>query len=368
MQEQDKPSAPALKDIFDRDRLRHIAEETSAVSAHFDAHRFLALATENLDTLGIMQRMRQVATSLHAALPGPFDENVAVLHALAPRIKHNFASIALAEYVALYGEEYFDLSMEALRFFTPFGSSEFAVRPFLARELTRTLSVMEKWAGDEDEHVRRLASEGSRPRLPWSFQIKPLIADPAPVAPILERLKSDPSLYVRKSVANHLNDITKSHPDWVLDRLATWPLDNGHTAWIAKHALRSMIKRGEPRALALIGAGGKPKIRVDAMTITPAKIRLGERITLDARIVSTSGDRQRLVVDYAVHYVKKSGATGRKVFKLKEIDLAPLGACELSISQVVRDFTTRKHHAGHHRVELLVNGESVGESGFDLAL
>lgn len=277
-------------------------------------------------------------------------------------------SISLSEYVAFYGEEHFDLSMEALRFFTQFGSSEFAIRPFLARELSRTLAIMTTWADDENEHVRRLASEGSRPRLPWSFQIKPLIEDPTPVAPILDRLKNDPSLYVRKSVANHLNDITRDHPEWVLDRLGGWPIDNPHTAWIAKHALRSLIKKGDPKALTVVGASGKPLVEVTSFGVSPSKIALGQRLQIDGRIASTSDASQRLVVDYAVHYVKKNGAANRKVFKLKQVDLAPYASWDISISQVVRDFTTRKHHAGHHRVELLVNGESIAESGFDLSI
>lgn len=360
--------SPLLKEIFNRERLQHIAAQTAAVCPGFDTGPFLVLATENLDALGIMQRLRQVATSLHQTLPGGFAENVEVLYALAPRIDHGFASIALPEYVALYGEAHFDLSMDALRFLTRFGSSEFAVRPFLGRELQRTLAVMEGWARDDNEHVRRLASEGCRPRLPWSFQIRELIADPAPVGSILETLKSDPSPYVRKSVANHLNDITKDNPDWVLEKLERWPMEDGHTAWIVKHALRTMIKKGEPRALTLIGAGGKPAVRVDAFAVAPASISLGQRVRIDARLVSASEEQQRLVVDYAVHYVKKSGSPSRKVFKLRTIDLAPGAACELTAGQTVRDFTTRKHYAGHHRIELMVNGDILAEGGFDLAV
>lgn len=359
-------NSPLLKEIVNRQRLAHIAQETAAITRGFDAARFKALAMEDLDRLGIMQRLRRIATSLHLTLSGGFAEKVDVLCALAPRINHGFVSIALAEYVALYGQDHFDLSMKTLRFLTRFGSAEFAIRPFLARDLGRTLSVMEGWARDENEHVRRLASEGSRPRLPWSFQIKELVADPQPVAGILEALKCDPSLYVRKSVANHLNDISKNHPGWVLARLAQWPMDNPHTKWVARHALRTLIKKGDRGALAVIGAGSRPRVRVEDFAIAPGAITLGERITLGASVISTSDQPQRLVVDYAVHYVKKSGTPSRKVFKLKEMDLDPAGTCELSTGQLIRDFTTRKHYAGHHRVELIVNGEVLAESGFEL--
>lgn len=358
--------APALKEIFNRKRFEHFADETAAVLPGFDRARFMALATEGLDELGIMQRMRQTATSLHETLPQDFSRALAILEQLAPRIGHSFAAIALSEFVALYGQDHFDRSMEALKFFTRFGSSEFAIRPFLAGEFERTLAVMRGWVVDENEHVRRLASEGSRPRLPWSFQLKPLLADPSPTLPILEALKSDPSLYVRKSAANHLNDISKDNPDWLLERLAAWDIKDARTAWIVRHALRTMIKKGDVRALGLIGATGKAMVRVDAFSVAPSKIALGDRITLKAMIASMSDSPQKLVVDYAVHYVKKSGSASRKVFKLRETDLPASGAQEFSISQAVRDFTTRKHHAGFHRVELMLNGEVLAESGFDL--
>ena len=359
--------APALKEIFNRERLRHFARETEAVWPDFDQKRFMKLATSGLDELGIMQRMRQTAVSLHETLPEDFRRALPILGDLAPRIGHGFASITLSEFVALYGQKHFDLSLDALKFFTRFGSSEFAVRHFLVADFGRTIAVMRQWAEDEKEHVRRLASEGSRPRLPWSFQLRNLIADPSPTAPILEALKADPSLYVRKSVANHLNDIGKDHPDLLVERVSGWDLSDKHTAWIVRHALRTLIKKGDARALALIGTTGKAEVRVEAFAIEPAKIRLGERITTKARLASTSTAPQRLVIDYAVHYPKKNGIS-RKVFKLKETELLANAGCELAISQTVKDFTTRKHNAGFHRVELMVNGEVLAESGFELVV
>lgn len=359
--------APALKEIFNRERLRHFARETEAVWPDFDQKRFLKLATSGLDELGIMQRMRQTAVSLHETLPEDFRKALPILKELAPRIGHGFASITLSEFVALYGEKHFDLSLEALKFFTRFGSSEFAIRHFLVADFDRTVAVMRQWATDEDEHVRRLASEGSRPRLPWSFQLKNLIADPAPTGPILETLKADASLYVRKSVANHLNDIGKDHPDLLVERVSGWDFADKRTAWIVRHALRTLIKKGDARALALIGTTGKAEVKVEAFAVEPAKIRLGERITTRAKLASTSGAPQRLVIDYAVHYPKKNGIS-RKVFKLKETELLPNAGCELAISQTVKDFTTRKHSAGFHRVELMVNGEVLAETGFDLSV
>lgn len=361
-------AAPALKEIFDRARLAHIATETAALSPAFDTKRFMVLATDNLDALGIMQRMRQTAASLQATLPADFGQATEILGDLAPRIGHGFATIALCEYVALCGQEHFERSMRVLKLLTRYGSAEFAIRAFLARDFEPTLAVMRGWAQDDNEHVRRLASEGSRPRLPWSFNFKNLIADPSPTAPILEALKADPSLYVRKSVANHLNDITKDNPDWAIERVSGWDMDERTTAWIVRHALRTLVKKGDRRALALIGASGKPMVQVDAFAVGPARIALGDCIALTADIASTADAPQQLVADYAIHYVKKNGEASRKVFKLKEIALPPSGRTTLAISQTVRDFTTRKHYAGHHRVELIVNGETVAEGGFELVV
>jgi 3-methyladenine DNA glycosylase AlkC len=359
-------AAPLLKEIFNRDRLNHFARETTAIDPAFDGNQFLALASHGLDDLGIMQRRRRIAVAYSDTLPGPFERNVEILWQLAPRIGHGFAAIALPEYVALYGQGHFDLSMKALAYFTRFGSSEFAVRHFLLKDLSRTLAVMERWSMDDNEHVRRLASEGCRPRLPWSFQLKQLIADPSPAAPILENLKADPSLYVRKSVANHLNDISRDHPEWVLEKLGTWDHGNPQTAWIMKQALRTLIKKGDTRALHVFGAGHKAEVAFDTFSVTPSSLKLGGAVKITAKLVSTALGDQKLLIDYAVHYVKKAGGTSRKVFKWKELTLAPGATAELAISRAIRDFTTRIHYAGRHPVDLIVNGEVLAEAAFDL--
>lgn len=253
--------SPALKEIFNRDRLQHIADETWAVYPAFDRKAFMARASQGLDGLSVMQRLNRVSQSLHAGLPDDYPAALSILYALAPRLNSAFVSMILPEYVALYGQNDFARSMDALKFFTAFGSSEFAVRHFLRKDFARAIEVMHGWSLDENPHVRRLASEGCRPRLPWSFRLENLMIDPTPVLDILDNLKADDSLYVRKSVANHFNDITKDNPEWVLDQLEGWSLDNPNSAWIARHALRSLIKQGDVRALTLMGRARKRRLR-----------------------------------------------------------------------------------------------------------
>ena len=354
--------------MFNEARYRKMARDVAAVHPRFDQKRFLSLTLPDLAPLSLLQRLRRATEALRETLPDDYAKALDILRRVAPTFGEGFTALVLPDFVGLHGRGDFDRSLDALKFFTPFGSSEFAVREFLRLDLTRTLRVMEKWARDENEHVRRLASEGCRPRLPWSFKLTTLIADPSPVAKILETLKADPSLYVRKSVSNHLNDITKDHPAWVLDRIEAWDRGHPHTAWIAKRALRTLIKKGDRRALGVIGAGARAQIQLDDFTVSPRRIRLGEELTLSCRITATARRAQKLVVDYAIHYVKQSGLASAKVFKWKEITLAPGETLAFVRRQRIRDFTTRKHHAGHHRVELMVNGEQFAEGAFDLAV
>lgn len=360
-------ATPALlKDILGPQALDTIAGAGAAASPHFDRPAFLSSASQGLDALSIMERVRHIADALHGALPGDYMAALDILRAMAPRLTHGFQAMAVTEFVARYGLDHFDWSMDALADLTRFGSAEFAIRPFLVADTSRALAVMTRWAASDDEHVRRLASEGCRPRLPWAARVPALKADPTLAAPILEALKADPSLYVRKSVANHLNDIAKDRPDWLLDRLALWPQDDPRTIWIVGHALRTLIKKGDPRALALIGVGHGAAVTLRRFVVEPEVVRLGERISITAELASDAPREQRLVVDYRIHYARAGGKTAPKVFKLKTFELAAGDTITLAISQTIRDFSTRRHYPGRHRVELIVNGKTMAESGFDM--
>jgi 3-methyladenine DNA glycosylase AlkC len=338
----DSTPAPSLKDWFDKARYQALADQLATLHPRFHRKKFLHLTLDGLEDRSLMQRLRRTSEATREALPLGYEESLEVLRELAPKIDHSFVTLFLPDFVSLHGHDDFEASMEALKYFTPFGSSEFAIREFLKRDLGRTLRVMRGWSEDSNEHVRRLASEGCRPRLPWSFRLVELIADPSPAVPILENLRADPSLYVRKSVANHLNDIAKDHPDKTLDMLQSWDRRHPHTAWIAKRALRTLVKEGHAGALALLGAGEAAKVRVDSFHVKP----------------------KRLLVDYIVHYVKQSGRCSEKVFKWKEIDLGPGETVSLEKRQTIRDFTTRKHYPGNHRVEVQVNGARLAEGAF----
>lgn len=360
------PETEPFKDWFNPARYRAIADAVAALASGFDRKLFLQLTLDGLESRELMDRMRQTAIALGATLPGDYAKQLGVVLRVAPTVGHSFVGVALCDFVARFGLDDPDRSLAALRELTRHGSAEFAVRPFLVRDQARTLAMMESWARDPDEHVRRLASEGSRPRLPWGVRLTALVRDPSPTAPILESLKADPSLYVRKSVANHLNDIAKDHPALVLDRVAAWDHSHTGTAWIVKHALRTLIKQGEPRALGLLGVGERPKLRIERFAVNPRRLALGGRIMLEAKLRSTARSVQRLAIDYVVHYVKGGGTTAEKVFKWKVVALEPGAALNLNKQQLVRDFTTRRHHPGNHRVELQINGRRLANTAFAL--
>ncbi|MCC5023057.1 MAG: hypothetical protein J6386_09800 [Candidatus Synoicihabitans palmerolidicus] len=244
-----------------------------------------------------MDRLRQTAHAAAAALPGSFENQLTILRRVADGSDPDFVAIWFSEFVSLYGLEKTELSLSALRRFTSLGSAEFAIRPFIQRAPSETLAVMQEWTRDSSEHVGRLASEGSRPRLPWGTRLGFLGEDPAPTRLIIEALKTDPSLYVRKSVANHFNDIAKDHPDYVVSWVTTWDRANPDTAWIVRHGLRTLIKKGHRGVVNLIGAGAEPKLERVPFTLIlegGQESRFFERLSCPPSKIRVNGTRSKL--------------------------------------------------------------------------
>jgi 3-methyladenine DNA glycosylase AlkC len=322
--------------------------------------------TEGLSDLELNQRLRKTSALLRKYLPADYKKALKVLYKVAPELNTGYTSLVLPDFVGMYGKAEPDVSLEALKYFTKFGSSEFAVREFLKTDLVKTLKVMNEWAKDDDYHVRRLASEGSRPRLPWSFKLDSIIREPQLTRSILERLKADEVLYVRKSVANHLNDLSRENADYMLGLIKGWDTTNQHTAWIVKHACRTLIKKGHEGSLAFFKYEKNVKIDVSELKLKKSVISLGDALDFEFTVVSRKSTVQKLVVDYAIHYAKATGAISRKVFKIKQVDLQPGEQVTIMKKQTFNDFTTRKHYAGKHLIEILINGKKVTEAGFRL--
>ncbi|WP_316818343.1 DNA alkylation repair protein [Pedobacter nyackensis] len=356
-----------LKEMFNSEFYQHFAGVFAHADKNFNAKAFVGDVTANLDELTLNGRLRNTSVTLHQHLPGDFKKAIAVLYGAAPSLRQGYTALVLPDFVALYGKDHFDLSMEALKDFTSLGSSEFAIREFLKTDLNKTLKVMQTWAEDKDHHVRRLASEGSRPRLPWSFKLDQIIKKPSLTKDILEKLKTDETPYVRKSVANHLNDISKDNTAYMLELMKGWDNSNPHTSWIIKHASRTLIKKGDQDSLSLFNFEKDVKVGIDNFKLNMFHFKLGEEMQFSFELKSLKDSSQKLVIDYAIHYAKASGEQSKKVFKLKEITLLPGQLILVSKRQLFKDLTTRKHYTGKHLVEIMVNGKGYGNIEFDLS-
>jgi len=358
--------AGALKEMFNKKFYEHLALEFAAADTNFHPIKFVKEVTKNIAQLSLNERMRNTSIVLKKNLPADYKKSLELLFRIIPNLKRDYTSLIFPDFVGLYGHNNFNHSMEALKYFTQFGSSEFAVREYLKRDFKKTIQVMNHWADDKNHHVRRLASEGSRPRLPWSFKLDEVIKNPTATQTILEKLKADDELYVRKSVANHLNDISKDNAEWMLDLLSTWDKSNVNTSWVIKHASRTLIKKGNAQSLSLFAFEKNVKASIANFRLNKSKLKLGESLQLDFDIISKKSTPQKLVIDFAVHYLKKSGQLSPKVFKLKEIILQPAQTLHISKTHRFQDFTTRKHYPGNHIIEMLINGKSVHKIFFEL--
>lgn len=360
--------ADALKEMFNKKFYTKFSLEFKKADKNFNSKNFLKDILNGIDELSLNERLRKTSIVLKNNLPSDFKKSVDILYKVIPNLDRGYTSLVFPDYIGLFGHQNFKLSMEALEYFTEFGSSEFAIREFLKRDFYKTLSVMEKWADDNNYHVRRLASEGSRARLPWSFKLDEVIKNPSSTKNILEKLKSDPELYVKKSVANHLNDLSKDNPNYMIGVIKKWDSKNLHTAWIIKHASRTLIKKGDVAALSVFNFEKNVNILIENFKIDKPKIKIGETLKISFDVISKKNSTQKLVVDYVIHYQKKGNLPSKKVFKLKELELKGYEKATIVKSQLFKDFSTRKHYSGKHKVEIMVNGEVYVEKEFILNL
>lgn len=367
--------ATSLKDFFSPDLVRRLGASLAAVHPGFDRMRWDQEALAGLEDLSLTDRARHLMRAMHRQLPQDYEAAIEILLAsLGPAIGEAdpsgmgpFFYLPHLYYVAEHGLGHFEASMRAQYLLTQRFTAEFSIRYFLERHPEPTLARLREWASDPSHHVRRLVSEGTRPRLPWAMRLRAFQKDPAPVLELLELLKDDESLYVRRSVANNLNDIGKDHPAILAETCRRW--QDGATPerqWLIRHALRSAVKRGDAGALDVLGAGEPARIEILSSRFDPDRPRRGGKVRYAAELRSTAETPQKLVIDLAIHFVKASGKTSAKVFKLKNVDLAAGGRAEVGKTIDLSDLTTRKHYPGHHAAELRINGAAFPVEGFEL--
>ena len=358
-----------FKNMFNLQVIRKLAVDVKSVHDTFPADEFVESTVDGTwENLELKERVLKVTVNLRKYLPQDYKEAISVID----KVVMNYGSWLEGTgwffpfFVELYGvdEENWDVSIGALERYTQYASAESAVRPFIIMDEKRMMAQMFAWSKHESEHVRRLSSEGCRPALPWTQALNSFKKDPTPILPILEQLKADESVWVRKSVANNLNDISKTHPDLVVKTAKEWYGKNEHTDWIVKHACRTLLKKGNSEALAIFGLGDAAAVEVSDLALETESIRIGEDITFSFTIAAKEAAKARL--EYGIDFVKSSGKRNRKVFQISEISLKENTKKPYTRKHSFADVSTRKHYPGVHSITLIVNGAERGALDFEL--
>jgi 3-methyladenine DNA glycosylase AlkC len=361
--------AEPIKNMFNPQYVADLADAVQTQYSSFDKESFVAqVLDEDWEARELKERMRHITVTLHEFLPDDYRAALNTLRQTAPHLnQYGFACMVFSDFVEVYGLDDYDASIPALEQFTQQISTEFAVRPFIIKYQDRMMAQMLAWAKTDNEHLRRLASEGCRPRLPWGIALPAFKADPSPVLPILELLKQDESETVRRSVANNLNDISKDNPDVVIEVLQRWQaIDTDEMRRLTSHALRTLLKAGNPDALALQGYP-PPAIAVNNLTVAPEIVPFGGGVTFSFDIESTGQEPQDLMIDYVVYLMRANGKQTPKVFKLSKRTIQPGEVIHLERKISFKPVTTRKYYPGEHAVEPKINGQGFGRVEFEVS-
>jgi len=318
----------------------------------------------------LKQRMKHLAHVLQQFLHQDYKRDIQTIIECVHYLKgdseshQSFQYLFLAEYVEIYGREDVTLSLKAIEELTQYTSCEFAIRPFLIKHPSTVMEQMLKWSTHKNASVRRLSSEGCRPRLPWGMAISAFKKDPTLILPILENLKDDESLYVRKSVANNLNDIAKDNPDVVVDLIKKWKGKSEYTDWIIKHGCRTLLKKVHTEVLGLFDLDSAVRCSVLNLKLNKEETILGDDIAFSFELETDPKKESKLRIEFAVYYVKATRKTSRKLFKITE-KVYPMGS-NVVISKRIsfKDLTTRKHYIGKHKVAIVINGDELAEKEF----
>lgn len=359
---------PLKNQFFQPSFVNDLAVRIAKIYKPFDQEEFKKLIyNKHWQDKTLKEMMSHISYSLQRTLPPDYPEALKILEVVGVHYK-GFDGMIFPDFVGQFGLDYWEESLHALELFTQYSSGEFAIRHFIIKDVQLAMKKMFDWSRHVNHHVRRLSSEGCRPRLPWAMALPFFKEDPEMILPILENLKGDESEYVRKSVANNLNDITKDNVEIALDVAEEWMLTaQKETQWIVRHGLRGLIKLGNPRALALLGFKSS-QIELTALKVIPVKLKLGDDLEISFILTNKGEFEANIVVDYVLHFVKSNGKTAPKVFKMTNIKMSPEESRVFVKKHTIKPITTRKYYAGTCEVEIQVNGLKLGRISFELKL
>ncbi|MES2882662.1 MAG: DNA alkylation repair protein, partial [Bacteroidota bacterium] len=313
-----------LKNIYTTAFFNQFSKAAKQVLPQFDQKKFLAqVIDEDWETKELKQRMRHIASVLKEHLPGNYKKEIAFIISIINQLKRTnvkpgFEYLFLPDFIEQYGLDDLKTSLAAIETITQFISCEFAIRPLLIKYPGEVMKQMLVWSKHPDHHVRRFSSEGCRPRLPWAMAIPQLKKDPSTILPILENLKNDESLFVRKSVANNLNDIAKDHPAVVFQLVKSWKGASENTDWIIRHGCRTLLKKADENIYSLFQLNGNAKCKVHELKLDKGDLKIGDRLGFSFVLQATNKEPAKLRVEYAVYYIKANGKQSRKLFQITE--------------------------------------------------
>lgn len=365
-----------LKRHFNGEAARLIGDRIRAAHPGFDVEGYAAEVEARIPGKELKDRVLVLAEGLRTRLPADYPEALPILLSVLGdelaegegMFNASWYLMPVARFVEEYGLDHPEASLDAIEEITRRHTGEYAIRPYLEQHYEPTMERVAQWALSPSHNVRRLATEGVRSRLPWARTLTVFVKDPLPVLEVLEPLRSDSSEYVRKSVANNLNDISKDHPDVALATALRWLEESPtpETNWIVKHGLRTLVKKGDQQALALLGATGGEHVRVPRLRITPGSVTLGDTLLISFDIENTDDRPHSIAVDYVVHHVRKNGRSIPKVFKLTTLELGAGEQRSLEKAHAIKEVQTRRYYPGEHSVDIQVNGLVRATERFDL--
>ncbi|MDL2222802.1 DNA alkylation repair protein [Bacteroidales bacterium OttesenSCG-928-M11] len=375
--------AEPFKNFYNEPFFDKFTKDLQLVIPDFDARAFLSQIMDNeWENRELKQRVAHIATVLKRFLPTDYKEAIAkileLLNWIEPRYSHcskiddakfgltlEYGAI-LDNYIEQYGLDDYETSVKAIERITQFTSCEFVTHPFIIKYPNKMMEQMLIWSKHEHWGVRRLASEGCRPRLPWAMALPNLKANPSPIVPILENLKNDPARFVRLSVANNLNDIAKDNPEVVIDLAKKWQGESEEVDWIIKHGCRTLLKQGNPAVMELFGLGSAKNINIESFLIETPQVKVGESLKFSFNLLNNSNKKTKIRLEYGLYYQKANGTLSKKVCKISEKDYSPNSTTCIARKHSFKVVTTRKLHLGLHQVAIIINGKEFEKYDFIL--
>ncbi len=363
----------ALKDRYNADFFDTFAKALMNVLRSFNQSDFKHEFTNSeFTSLELKQRMSYIANVLKRYLSNDFNlacnEIIATVDELKVLgVQENFEYMFLPDFVATNGIEQFEISTETLARTTHFTSSEFAVRPFILKYPKKMMTTMLEWTTHKDPKIRRLASEGCRPRLPWAMALPEFKQNPSPILPILEKLKNDPDELVRRSVANNLNDISKDNPATTIAIAKKWFGHNKSTDSLIKHACRGLLKEANKEVLALFGISSK-HAQISGFAVKTKTVQMGNHLIFEFTVSNSSPSEQLFRLEYGIYLLKKNGSHSKKVFKISERKMSGSSSLPISKKHHFKPITTRVYYSGEHYVAAIINGQEVDKTSFRLII